>query len=155
MQFLYPNVLFLMLLPAFILMFLLLKKQTLLTQHFSKQILEKLSIKNQYLSSKSRTFILFLSLFCMIIALSRPVSNEKIHESKQELIPILIAIDVSKSMLANDIYPNRLEFARKKVLDIIDNQTNFAIGVILFAKSSFILSPLTQDFISLKTLVNN
>ncbi|MFA9374858.1 MAG: VWA domain-containing protein, partial [Poseidonibacter sp.] len=155
MQFLYPNVLFLMLLPAFILMFLLLKKQTLLTQHFSKQILEKLSIKNQYLSNKSRTFILFLSLFCMIIALSRPVSNEKIHESKQELIPILIAIDVSKSMLANDIYPNRLEFARKKVLDIIDIQTNSAIGVILFAKSSFILSPLTQDFISLKTLVNN
>lgn len=155
MQFLYPNVLFLMLLPAFILMFLLLKKQTLLTQHFSKQILEKLSIKNQYLSNKSRTFILFLSLFCMIISLSRPVSNEKIHESKQELIPILIAIDVSKSMLANDIYPNRLEFARKKVLDIIDSQTNSAIGVILFAKSSFILSPLTQDFISLKTLVNN
>jgi Ca-activated chloride channel family protein len=91
----------------------------------------------------------------MIIALARPVTNEKINESKQELTPIIIAIDVSKSMLANDIYPNRLEFARKKVLDIIQRQKTSAIAVILFAKSSFILSPLTQDFISLKSLIGN
>lgn len=155
MQFLYQNVLFLMLFPSIILMFFVLKKQNSLSQYFSKDILEKLSIKNQYLSNASRTFILFLSLIFMIIALARPVTNEKINESKQELTPIIIAIDVSKSMLANDIYPNRLEFARKKVLDIIQRQKTSAIAVILFAKSSFILSPLTQDFISLKSLIGN
>ncbi len=155
MQFLYQNVLFLMLFPAFILMFFLLRKESLFTKHFSKEVLEKLSIKNQYLSNKSRTFMLFLSLIFMIIALARPVTNEKVHESKQELTPIIIAIDVSKSMLASDIYPNRLEFARKKVLDIINKQKDSAIAVILFAKSSFILSPLTQDFISLTTLISN
>ena len=155
MQFLYQNVLFLMLFPSIILMFFVLKKQNSLSQYFSKDILEKLSIKNQYLSNASRTFILFLSLIFMIIALARPVTNEKVHESKQELTPIIIAIDVSKSMLASDIYPNRLEFARKKVLDIINKQKDSAIAVILFAKSSFILSPLTQDFISLTTLISN
>ena len=91
----------------------------------------------------------------MIFALARPVTNEKIHETKQELNAIVVAIDVSKSMMANDIYPNRLEFAKKKVLDIIELSKTNALGVILFAKSSFILSPVTQDFSSLKILIKN
>ena len=68
---------------------------------------------------------------------------------------MVVAIDVSKSMLANDIYPNRLTMAKQKLLDIIENSKNNAIAVILFAKSSFILSPVTQDFNSLKILVDN
>lgn len=144
-----------MLIPAFILMFFLIKKKDSLSQHFSKQSLEKLSVSNQYFSKKARNITLFLSLVFMIIALARPVTNEKIHSSKQELNTIVIAIDVSKSMKATDIYPNRLEFAKKKLLDIINNSKNSAIAVVLFAKSSFILSPLTQDFTSLKILIEN
>lgn len=144
-----------MLFPSFILMYLIITKQNGLSKYFSKQTLEKLSVSNQYFSNKARNITLFLSLIFMIIALARPVANEKTHDSKQELNAIILALDVSKSMKAVDIYPNRLEFAKRKLLEIINlSQTN-ALGVILFAKSSFILSPLTQDFISLKTLVDN
>ncbi len=91
----------------------------------------------------------------MTIALARPVANEKEHSFKQEVASIVIAIDVSKSMLANDIYPNRLTMAKQKLLSIIENAKKNAIAVVLFAKDSFILSPVTQDFNSLKILVNN
>ncbi len=91
----------------------------------------------------------------MIIALSRPVINEKEQSFEQEVASIVIAIDVSKSMLANDIYPNRLTMAKQKLLTIIEESKQNALAVILFAKSSFILSPVTQDFNSLKILVEN
>ena len=91
----------------------------------------------------------------MIIALARPVTNEKINDVKSELNAVVIAIDVSKSMNAIDIYPNRLEFAKTKLLNIIETSKSEAIGVILFAKSAFLLSAVTQDFTSLKLLINN
>ena len=155
MQFLYVNVIYLMLIPAFILMFFIITKKNSFDKYFSKEVLEKLSVSNQYFSNKARNITLFMSLIFMILALARPVANEKNHESKQELNAVVIAIDVSKSMLANDIYPNRLEFAKKKLLDIIEQSKTNALGVILFAKSSFLLSPITQDLTSLKILVEN
>jgi Ca-activated chloride channel family protein len=136
-------------------MVLIIKKKNSFDKYFSKEVLEKLSVSSQYFSNKVRNTILFISLLLMILALARPVTNEKVHDSKQQLNAVIIAIDVSKSMMANDIYPNRLEFAKKKLLDIIELSKNNALGVILFAKSSFILSPVTQDFTSLRILIEN
>lgn len=144
-----------MLIPSFILMYFILTKQNKLENYFSKTALNKLSISNQYFSNKTRNIILFLSLIFMIIALARPVTNEKINNSETSLTPIIIAIDVSKSMKAVDLFPNRLEFAKQKLLNILDNSKTEAIGVILFAKSSFLLSPVTEDFNSLKILIKN
>ena len=155
MQFLYINVIYLMLIPTLVLMYFIITKKSSFDKYFSKEVLEKLSLSNQYFSSKTRNIILFISLLFMIIALARPVSNEKVHDSKQELNAVVIAIDISKSMLANDIVPTRLEFAKKKLLDIIARSKTNAIAVVLFAKSSFILSPITQDFTSLKILIEN
>lgn len=144
-----------MLIPSFILMYFILTKQNKLENYFSKTALNKLSISNQYFSNKTRNIILFLSLIFMIIALARPVTNEKINNSETSLTPIIIAIDVSKSMKAVDLFPNRLEFAKQKLLNILDNSKTEAIGVILFAKSSFLVSPVTEDFNSLKILIKN
>lgn len=155
MSFIYLNVLFLMLIPSFILMYFILTKQSKLNTYFSKSALEKLSVSNQYFSNKARSITLFLALIFMIIALARPVTNEKINDIESELNAVVVAIDVSKSMNAIDIYPNRLEFAKRKLLDIINTSKTEAIGVILFAKSSFLLSAVTQDLASLKLLINN
>ena len=141
-----------MLIPSFILMYLIITKQSKLSFYFSKNALEKLSISNQYFSNKARNITLFLSLIFMIIALARPVTNEKINDVQSQLNAVIIALDVSKSMNAIDIYPNRFEFAKNKLLTIIDSSKTEAIGVILFAKSTFLLSAVTQDFSSLKQL---
>lgn len=155
MQFLYLNVLFLMLVPVILLMFLILTNKDSFQKYFSKEVLTKLSVSNKYMSKTTRNTLFFIALILMIFSLARPVMDEKEHSFKQEVASIVIAIDVSRSMLANDIYPNRLDFAKKKLLSIINNSKQNALAVILFAKSSFILSPITQDFNSLKILVNN
>lgn len=155
MQFLYQNVLFLMLVPVVFLMFLIITNKDSFEKYFSKETLAKLSISNKHMNKTTRNILLFISIMLMIIALARPVAQEKEHSFKQEVSSIVVAIDVSKSMLANDIYPNRLTMAKQKLLDIIEHSKKNAIAVILFAKSSFILSPVTQDFNSLKILVNN
>ncbi|WP_421716539.1 VWA domain-containing protein [Arcobacter arenosus] len=144
-----------MLIPIFLLMFLIITNKDSFQKYFSKDILEKLSVSNRYMGKTTRNILMFISLILMIIALSRPVMNEKEQSFEQEVASIVIAIDVSKSMLANDIYPNRLTMAKQKLLNIIEESKQNALAVILFAKSSFILSPVTQDFNSLKILVEN
>ncbi len=153
MDFLYVNVLYFMFLPALILLYLIVKKQDKINQYFSDEIIDKLSLRNKYISKKARNVMLVISLIFMIVALSRPVTNEQTHSSSQDLHSTVIALDVSKSMLANDIYPSRLEFGRKKVFDILENVSDSAVGVVLFSTSSYILSPLTNDVESLKKLV--
>ncbi|WP_419774678.1 VWA domain-containing protein [Halarcobacter sp.] len=154
MQFLYPNVLFFMLIPIIILMFLITTNKDKFQRFFDKEALAKLSVKNKYMTKTTRNILFFLVLILMTISLARPVINEKEHKIDQETVSFVIALDVSKSMLATDIYPNRLSLGKKKILDIIDYAKQNSIAVVLFAKSSFILSPITQDFNSLKILVN-
>lgn len=155
MQFLYQNVLFLMLVPIIILIFLIATNKSKFEQLFDKNIISKLSIKNKYLTKTTRNTLLFIALILMIIALARPVINPKEQNITQEVTPLVIAIDVSKSMLAQDIYPSRLEMAKNKIKTLISEHSNMAVGIVIFAKSSFILSPLSYDFTSLKFIINN
>ena len=155
MEFLNPNVFYILLVPLVILLILLLTSKNGIQKYFSKEILEQISVNNTYLSKNSRNIVYFIVLILFIAALSRPVLNEKEHSVKQNLIPIVIALDVSTSMLVSDIYPNRISLAKKKLQRIIEKSKNSTIGVVLFAKDSFILSPVTEDFLSLKYIVDN
>ncbi len=155
MQFLYPNVLFFMLIPILILFFLIITQKSKFEKIFDQNIINKLLISNSNLTKKSRNIILFLSLVFMVIALSRPVTNEKEQNIEQELVPVIFAIDASKSMLAQDVYPNRLTMAKNKILNLIKTPNELSIGVLIFGESSFILSPLTNDFSSLNFLIEN
>ncbi len=155
MEFLYTNVLFLMLIPVLVLIFLIATNKDSMQKIFPQTILNKLSISNKHMTKTTRNTLLFIALILMILALSRPVFNKQEIKIKQEITPIVVAIDISKSMLANDIFPTRLKLAKKKLLTIIEQSKHNGIGVILFAKSAFILSPITQDFNSLQYLVEN
>ncbi|RXJ79479.1 VWA domain-containing protein [Arcobacter sp. F2176] len=155
MQFLYPNVLFLMLIPSLILFFLIITQKSKFEKIFDQDVLNRLAIPNSNLTKKSRNILLFIALIFMVIALARPVTNEKEQNIKQEVIPVVVAIDASKSMLAQDVLPSRLKMAKKKVLDLIKSPNQLSIGVIIFGQSSFILSPLTNDFTSLNFLLQN
>ena len=155
MDFLYINVLYFMLIPFFILAYLISSQKDSFEKLFSKEIIENLRVTNQGMSKNSRNILFFASIFFMIIALSRPVMNEQEQSIKQELNAIVVAIDVSKSMLAQDLYPTRLDMAKLKLEKIIEKSKHNALGLVIFAKSAFILSPITQDFNSLKYIVKN
>jgi len=155
MEFLNQNVFYMMLIPLVLLFLLIITSKSSIQKYFSKEIIEKLKVGNQFLGKNTRNSLFFVVLILFIIALARPVIDKKEQNIKQSLIPIVVALDVSTSMLAEDIYPNRIALAKKKLQLIVEKAKNTTIGVVLFAKDSFILSPVTEDFISLKFIVDN
>jgi Ca-activated chloride channel family protein len=94
----------------------------------------------------------FLAL--LILAFARPQSGSKMHETSTEGIDIILALDVSSSMLAEDFKPkNRLEAAKKVAEEFIKGRQNDRIGMVIFAAESFTQCPLTLDYGVLLTLL--
>jgi len=86
-----------------------------------------------------------IALVFLIIALSRPQSSKNWEESTTEGIDIVLAIDISGSMLAQDLKPNRLEASKNVAIDFINKRKNDRIGLVIFAGESFTQCPLTTD----------
>jgi len=154
-SFLNPDVFYMMLIPLILLIVLIFTNKGAIQRYFSKEVLNRLKVNSSHMGKNTRNTLYFVTLILFIVTLSRPVIDKKTQEVKQEIIPIVVAIDVSKSMKANDIYPDRITLALNKLNKLIDISKNSAIGVVLFAKDSFILTPVTFDFISLKYIVSN
>jgi Ca-activated chloride channel family protein len=91
----------------------------------------------------------------MIIALSRPVIDNGEIKVKSSFINTVVAIDMSKSMFSDDVYPSRFEFAKKKFMDMLMYIKNTKVAIIGFSSQTFLISPLTQDYHSLKYLTTN
>ncbi len=150
-----PEYLLFMIIALLLLFFLIIKKENDLSIIFDKEILKKLTFNSGSFTKKRRNFMLFIALSLMVIALSHPVIEKGEVQIKGKKIDILIALDISKSMQAKDIYPNRLEFAKKKIYDFIDSFKEANIGVIAFSSDGFLVSPMTQDGTTLKYLIKN
>ncbi len=93
-----------------------------------------------------------LALALLIGAMARPQQSDVIEEVTVEGIDIMIALDISGSMLAEDFSPNRMEAARQTALDFIDLREGDRIGMTVFSGESFTLCPLTTDHALLKQL---
>lgn len=92
-------------------------------------------------------FILFsLALSFLVIGIANPQTGSKLEEVKREGIDLFIALDVSKSMLAEDIVPNRLERAKQAISRLIDKLQGDRIGIIVFAGKAYTQLPITTDY---------
>lgn len=99
-------------------------------------------------------FILRMAgLALIIVALARPQSTSKGENVYSEGIDIVLALDISGSMLAEDFQPNRIEAAKNVAQDFISGRTNDRIGLVIFSGESFTQCPLTVDYDVLKTLI--
>lgn len=145
MEFQHPEFLYYMLPPLFILFgFLLTQKESQAT-FFSEDVISKLRVSANMLTLKARNALFMLMGFFIIIALASPVIQEGKVEVKAKSADIMIALDISDSMLAEDVYPNRLKLAKQKSLELLALAPNERIGVIGFAKNSYLVSPLSFD----------
>lgn len=95
-------------------------------------------------------YLLGASLLCL--AMARPQSKDSWQDVKREGIDIVIALDVSTSMLARDLKPDRLEASKKMAIEFIDGRPNDRIGLVLYEGEAFTQSPLTTDHRVLKDL---
>jgi Ca-activated chloride channel family protein len=108
--------------------------------------------------SFSRPVIKFLlamlALAALIFGIARPQFGSKLREIKREGVEIIIALDVSNSMMAEDIQPNRLERAKQAIAKMVDRLVNDKIGLIVFAGDAYIQIPITSDYVSAKLFLN-
>jgi Ca-activated chloride channel family protein len=115
-----------------------------------------LSLTNVNLNAyKIKNILIFLAFFFIIIALARPQFGYKKKTVIKESSEIVISLDVSRSMLAQDLKPNRLEKAKDMVLKIVEENPGEKIGIIVFAGSAMWQCPMTYDSQALKMFLQS
>ena len=109
-------------------------------------LIQKLSPEKSVFKPILKITVLLLALTCLIIGLVNPKMGTKIETVKREGIDIVFAIDVSKSMLAEDVAPNRLEKSKQLVSQLINQLGSDRIGIIAYSGSAFPVLPITTDY---------
>lgn len=92
-----------------------------------------------------KAILMVLALGCAVVALSGPQMGYKWEKTTQKGVDIMIALDCSKSMLAKDISPNRLERAKREIIDLLRMMRSDRAGLVAFAGNAFLQCPLTLD----------
>ena len=109
--------------------------------------------------SRAKTWVrltLFsIGFFFLVIGLSRPQIGAKLKEHKTRGAEIMIVLDVSNSMLAEDYSPNRLERAKLAISRLVDKLRDDSIGLVVFAGNSFVQLPITTDYVSAKMFLSS
>lgn len=149
MRFANPNLLWLLLvIPPGLLGFLwwsARRKRALLTRFIEPRLLDGLLAGVSPARRRVRHGLLAGAVACFVIALARPQWGFDWEEVKQRGLDIIVAIDTSKSMLADDVAPNRLARAQLAALELVQLAKSDRIGLIAFAGSAFLQCPLTID----------
>lgn len=102
-----------------------------------------------------RIFLNIAAIFFIGIALARPQWGTHWEEKKNKGIDILIAMDVSKSMLAQDVMPDRFEFAKDQIKDFVKDLQGDRVGLVAFAGDAFLYCPFTMDYSGFITSLNS
>ena len=143
--------------PVIVLFFLVLQfwKHKTQRKFADKQLLKRLSPNTSLFKSVLKIVVLSLAFACLAIALVNPKIGTKLETVKREGVDIVFAVDVSKSMLAEDIAPNRLEKAKQLVTQIINNLASDRVGIIAYAGKAFPQLPITTDYASAKMFLQS
>jgi Ca-activated chloride channel family protein len=99
--------------------------------------------------------VLLFALASTIIAIARPQFGSQLKTVKREGIELIIALDVSNSMLAEDIQPNRLERSKRAISQLVDKLNDDKIGLVVFAGDAYTQLPITADYVSAKLFLNS
>ena len=109
--------------------------------------------------SRFRPWVKFLllitALSSLILALARPQFGSKISHEKRNGIEAIIALDISKSMLAQDVQPSRLDKSNLRIENLINSFINDKIGLVVFAGEAYVQLPITSDYVSAKMFLSD
>jgi len=142
--------------PLFILLYLLVLqwKKLALNSLGDKKVIEQM-MPQVSLSIPLLKFILFsLAYVFIIVGLADPQIGSKMEEEKRKSADLMILLDVSNSMLSQDMAPNRLENAKRAIAQLIDNLRTDRIGIIVFAGEAYVQLPVTTDYSAAKLFLN-
>lgn len=147
----------LIIIPVIIVIRLLeMRKRKLKLKKFGDLSLLKQLMSDVSSSRKSLKFWLMVAaLALLIVMLARPQMGTKISQEKRKGIEVIISLDISNSMRAEDVVPSRLDKSKMLVENMVDNFTNDKVGLVVFAGDAFIQLPITSDYVSAKMFLQN
>ena len=156
-RFAHPDFLYLLLLlPAAILLFILneIRKKKALKRLGDMNLVSGLVPEMSGIRPLIKFGLQLFALLAGVIMLARPQFGSKIEDVKKQGVEVIIALDVSNSMLAEDIQPDRLTRAKQAISRLVDDLDNDKIGLIVFAGDAYIQIPITTDYISAKMFLS-
>ncbi|NJN94353.1 MAG: VWA domain-containing protein [Anaerolineales bacterium] len=135
-----------LLLLALLLFYLSKRKQAALDRLGAPQLIARLSAAVNWSGRRWQIRLRFVALALVIVALARPRWGAQVEVVERRGVEIMVALDVSQSMLAEDLKPNRLARAKLEISELMDRLEGNEVGLVVFAGAAYIQFPLTADF---------
>jgi Ca-activated chloride channel homolog len=146
----------LLLIPFLVLLYFLItrNRKRALKRFGDLDVISKLMPEVSIVRPAFKFGILMLAFVFLIMAMANPQIGSKVEKVKRSGVDLIIALDVSNSMLAEDIKPNRLERAKQAIMKLIDKLDEDRIGVVVFAGKAYTQLPITSDYGAAKLFVS-
>lgn len=154
----HPEYLYLLILIpvlAFIQLLFLIQKKKALKRFGTPELVEHLMPDVSKFRPVVKFYLLLLALMALIFTLSAPQFGTRLQTVQRKGIELIIALDVSNSMNAQDIEPSRLERAKQAIARLTDRLVNDRLGLIVFAGQAYTQLPITSDYASAKMFLSN
>jgi Ca-activated chloride channel family protein len=147
----------LLVIPILIVLFVIVQfwKRHAQNKFANQRIIKRLSPSRSHFKPILKLIVLCLAFACLTIAMVNPKIGTKLQTIKRQGVDIVFAVDVSKSMLAEDVAPNRLEKSKQLVTQIINNLASDRIGIIAYAGKAFPQLPITTDYAAAKMFLQS
>ncbi|MBP5458148.1 MAG: VWA domain-containing protein [Paludibacteraceae bacterium] len=153
-----PEYLYLLILiPILVLAFIYYRyrRASYLNRFGNRALLESLMPSVSLARPIAKISLFLVALAAVIVALAEPQIGAKKESVKRKGVEVMVALDISNSMMAEDVVPNRLERSKQILLKMIDNMNNDKLGVVVFAGDAFVQLPMTGDYKSAKLFISS
>lgn len=131
------------------------RKREFIGKIFSEENIKKLFLRHDLRITELKKVLKISGLFFLVFALSGPRFGAKLMDIKKRGVDVIIAVDVSKSMLAQDMNPNRMEKAKFELRSLVEKLSGNRLGIIAFAGKPFLQCPLTLDTAAVKIFLDS
>ncbi|MDR0575169.1 MAG: VWA domain-containing protein [Tannerella sp.] len=157
-RFAHPEYLYLLfILPALLIFYIYIvrARKRAIRKYGAPELIASLMPEASPKRQRLKYFLLFLAIIAVIFIIAGPQFGSKLETVKRQGIEAMVCLDVSNSMLAQDITPNRLEKAKQMLSRLTDDLNNDKMGLIVFAGDAFTQLPITSDYISAKMFLSS
>ena len=131
------------------------RKRKQLEEFGDAELMEQLMPNASRIRPTVKFSIVMVALTLLIIAAARPQFGQSEHTEKRQGIEAIVALDISNSMMAEDVAPNRLDRAKQMLSKLMDSMVDDKVGLVVFAGDAFIQLPITSDYVSAKMFLSS
>ena len=126
------------------------RRQKKITRIGDKDLVRQLMPDASTMRRRVKFWLTMAAVAVLVVVIARPQMGSKISNDKRNGIETIICLDISNSMLAQDVAPSRLDKSKMLVENLVDNFSNDKIGLVVFAGDAFVQLPITSDYVSAK-----